>query len=37
MEMSAQIVANVIPLFIVLAPNLLPHNNVRITIYGYNH
>jgi len=30
-EMKAQIVVDVVPIFVVLAPNLLHHNNVRIT------
>jgi hypothetical protein len=30
-EMIAQNVANVIPIFIAFAPNLLHHNNVGIT------
>jgi hypothetical protein len=31
MEMKAQIVANVIPIFVALTPSLLHHNNVGVT------
>jgi len=34
MEMIVQIVANIVPVFVTLAPNLLHHNNVGVTYVG---
>jgi hypothetical protein len=31
MEMRVQIMANVVPIFVALAPSLLHHNNVGVT------
>jgi hypothetical protein len=31
MEMKIQIVVDIIPIFVAFAPNLLHHNNVRVT------
>jgi hypothetical protein len=31
MDMKAQIVANVVPIFIAPTPSLLHHNNIRVT------